>query len=176
MPSRIVRNLLPVAALALGACTVMPTGPTVMVLPGSGQRIEDFRVDEAYCRQDAMNQIGGRSAGDAARESAVTSAAVGAAVGALAGAAIGGDGRGAAVGAGVGLLGGTGAGSAHGQASRMGTQKQYDNAYIQCMYAKGHRVPVSAGFTQGRGPVRAEDAGIPAPPAGKPPAPPPGVR
>lgn len=161
--------------LALGACTVLPTGPSVMVLPGTGQSIERFRADEAYCKNDAMYQIGGANANQAAQESAVTSAAVGAAIGALAGAAIGGDSRGAAVGAGVGLLGGTAAGSEHGRASRVGTQRQYDNAYVQCMYAKGHRVPVSGSFSQGRS-SRADDPSIPAPPPGKPPAPPPGVR
>lgn len=167
-------SLLP-CLLALGACTVLPTGPSVMVLPGTGRSIESFRADEAWCKDDAMRQIGGTNAGEAARESAVTSAAVGAAVGAIAGAAIGGNSRGAGVGAGVGLLGGTAAGSEHGRASRVGTQRQYDNAYVQCMYAKGHRVPVSGNFSQ-RSAQRAEDAGIPAPPAGKPPAPPPGVR
>lgn len=159
----------------LGACSVMPTGPTVMVLPGSGQSIERFRIDEAWCKDDALRQIGGKTAGEARRESAISSAAVGTAVGALAGAAIGGDGRGAAVGAGVGLLAGSAAGGDAARSSGLGTQQQYDNAYIQCMYAKGHRVPISGRVTYSQ-PVRAADAGIPAPPAGKPPAPPPGVR
>jgi len=166
--------LLPIALL-LGACTVLPTGPTVMVLPGTGQSIERFRIDEAWCKDDALRQIGGKSAGDARRESALTSAAVGTAIGAVAGAAIGGDGRGAAVGAGVGLLAGSAAGGESGRSSGIGTQQQYDNAYIQCMYAKGHRVPVQGNVTHSR-PVRAADAGIPPPPPGKPPAPPPGVR
>jgi hypothetical protein len=166
--------LLPIALL-LGACTVMPTGPTVMVLPGTGQSIERFRADEAWCKDDALRQIGGKSASDARRESALTSAAVGTAIGALAGAAIGGDGRGASVGAGVGLLAGSASGGETGRSSGIGTQQQYDNAYIQCMYAKGHRVPVSGNVTYSR-PVRAADAGIPPPPPGKPPAPPPGVR
>lgn len=161
--------------LFLGACTVLPTGPTVMVLPGTGQSIERFRADEAWCKDDAMRQIGGKSAGQAQRESAVSSAAVATAVGALAGAAIGGDGRGAAVGAGVGLLAGSAAGGDAGRRSGVGTQQQYDNAYIQCMYAKGHRVPVPGNISYAR-PMRAAEAGIPAPPAGKPPAPPAGVR
>jgi hypothetical protein len=75
----------------LGACTVMPSGPNVMVLPGTGQSIERFRDDDASCRQFAFIQIGGKTAEAAARESAVTSAAVGTAVGAVAGAAIGGN-------------------------------------------------------------------------------------
>ena len=94
------RPALVVASLLLGACPVMPTGPSVMVLPGTGQSIERFRDDERACRQDAYIQIGGKTAGQAARESAVTTAAVGTAVGAVAGAAIGGN-QGAAVGAGA---------------------------------------------------------------------------
>lgn len=175
----ILRRLAPLAgALALGACTVMPTGPSVMALPGSGQTIESFRADDADCRQFAHVQIGGKTAEQAAKESAVTSAAVGTAVGALAGAAIGGDSRGAAIGAGTGLLLGSAAGSDAGRASGIGTQRQYDNAYIQCMYAKGHRVPVPASMATPRaaassgGAVRADDAGIPPPPPGMPPPPP----
>ena len=82
-----------------------------MVLPGTGQSIERFRADEAWCKEDAFRQIGGRSAEQAQRDSAMTSAAVATAVGALAGAAIGGDSRGAAVGAGVGLVAGSASGN-----------------------------------------------------------------
>lgn len=159
------------AALLLGACTSMPTGPSVMVLPGTGQSIERFRADDVWCRHDALAQIGGKSASEAARESAVSSAAVGTAVGALAGAAIGGNSQGAAVGAGAGLLMGSAVGSDAARASGYGTQRHYDNAYIQCMYAKGHRVPVPAGMGYSR-PVRGGDAGIPPPPPGLPPPPP----
>lgn len=184
----IVKSKAVIAALlaaGLGACTVLPTGPSVMVLPGSGQTIERFRADEAYCRDDAIMQIGGKNAQNAARESAVTSAAVGTAVGALAGAAIGGNSQGAAVGAGAGLLMGSAIGGDTARTSGYGTQRQYDNAYIQCMYTKGHRVPVPAGLATPRAvrsadtspapPVRAGDANIPPPPAGLPPPPPPGV-
>lgn len=160
-------------ACLLGACTVMPTGPSVMVLPGSGQSIEHFRDDDAYCRRFAFQQIGGQSAEETARKSAVTSAAVGTAVGAVAGAAIGGR-DGAAFGAGSGLLVGSVAGSEAAQGSRIGTQRQYDNAYIQCMYAKGHRVPVPGNMSQRA--IKAEDAGLPPPPPGLPPPPPPGVK
>jgi hypothetical protein len=162
-------------ALFLGACTVLPTGPSVMVLPGTGQSIERFREDDQYCRQFAHIQIGGKTASEAARESAVTSAAVGAAVGAVAGAAIGGDGRGAATGAGVGLLLGSATGADTARASGVGTQRQYDNAYIQCMYSKGHRVPVPASMAYPRA-VRSSDAGLPPPPPGSPPPPPPDVQ
>ena len=162
-------------ALLLGACTVMPTGPSVMVLPGTGQSIERFRADDADCRQFAHYQTGGRSAEQAAQQSAVTSAAVGTAIGAVAGAALGGR-DGAAVGAGAGLLVGSAAGADNARSSGIGTQRQYDNAYIQCMYTKGHRVPVPASMAaqMQQRPVRATDAGIPPPPPGSPPPPPPG--
>ena len=159
-------------ALLLGACTVMPTGPSVMVLPGTGQNFDRFRADDMDCRQFAYYQVGGKTAQDGARESAITSAAVGTAVGALAGAAIGGNGQGAAIGAGAGLLMGSAVGSDSARASGVGTQRQYDNAYIQCMYSKGHRVPVPANMSYSA-PVRAQDAGIPPPPPGSPPPPPP---
>jgi len=167
------RSCLIAGAVLLGACTVLPTGPSVMVLPGTGQSVERFREDDAYCREFAYMQIGGKSAQQASQESAVTSAAVGTAVGALAGAAIGGNAQGAAVGAGTGLLLGSAVGSSNAYASGVGTQRQYDNAFIQCMYIKGHRVPVPGNVSYSR-PVRAPDAGIPPPPAGSPPPPPPG--
>lgn len=175
--TRLPRWALLGSAALLGACTVMPTGPSVMVLPGTGQPFERFRADDIDCRQYAHYQIGGKTAGDAAKESAVTSAAVGTAVGALAGAAIGGNSKGAAIGAGAGLLLGSATGSDASRASTAGTQKQYDNAYIQCMYAKGHRVPVP-GNMSASSPVRSvqqtqpQDPSIPPPPPGAPPPPP----
>ncbi|MDR2188268.1 MAG: hypothetical protein LBE62_09495 [Azonexus sp.] len=182
VPSRIA--LLALLA-AVGGCAVTPTGPSVTTLPGSGMSLEQFNHDEMFCRQYALNMIGGRSASNAAQESAATSAAVGTVVGALAGAALGGDSRGAAIGAGSGLLFGSLMGSDSGRASSYETQRQYDNAYIQCMYAKGHQVPVSGRFSYQRPapaprpatdpspPVQASEAGIPPPPPGTPPAPPP---
>lgn len=133
---------LPLVAWTLSGCTVMPTGPSVMVLPGSGKTFDQFRIDDANCRQFAFVQIGGVSANQAATSSAVGSAAVGTAVGALAGAALGGDSRGAATGAGAGLLVGSSVGAGNAQYSAYGSQRAYDAAYVQCMYAYGHRVPV----------------------------------
>jgi len=162
-------------ALFLGACTVMPTGPSMLVLPGTGSSMDSFRFDDNECRQYAYAQIGGTTAQQAANQAAVGSAVVGTAIGAAAGAAIGGS-QGAAVGAGVGLAGGSAVGANSAYASGYGTQRQYDNAYIQCMYVKGHRVPVPANMAYPRT-VRGSDAGsgagIPPPPPGAPPPPPP---
>ena len=150
-------------ALLLGACTVLPTGPGVLVLPGTGRSMESFRYDDNECRQYAYAQVGGTSAQQAANRAAVGSAA--------AGTAIGGS-QGAAVGAGAGLVAGSAVGASTASVSGYGTQRQYDNAYIQCMYAKGHRVPVPANMAYPRT-VRSGDAGIPPPPPGSPPPPPP---
>ena len=159
--------------LLLGACTVLPSVPSMLVLPGTGRTMDSFRFDDNECRQYAYAQVGGTTTQQAANQAAVGSAVVGTAVGAVAGAAIGGS-QGAAVGAGVGLVGGSAVGTSSAYASGYGTQRQYDNAYIQCMYAKGHRVPVPANMAYPRA-ERSNDAGIPPPPPpGAPPPPPPG--
>ena len=140
------------AALLLSACVSVPTGPSVMALPGTGKSFEQFRYDQSMCREYASEQIGGTSASQAANNAAVTSAAVGTVVGAAAGVAIGGR-NGAAVGAGGGLLVGSAAGSGAAQSSAYGAQRNYDNAFIQCMYAKGHKVPVSGRMMPEAAPV-----------------------
>lgn len=158
--------VLPAAlALVVGACTTLPPGPSVMALPGSGRSFDRFRVDDFDCRQYATLQIGGGDANQAGTRAGVASAAVGTAVGAVAGAAMGGH-EGAGSGAATGLIIGSMAGAGAAESSAWGTQRRYDNAYVQCMYAKGHRVPVSGGYSQSP----------PAPPAGTPPPPPPGLQ
>ena len=42
----------------LGACATVPTGPSVMVLPGGGKSFEQFQADDAICRQWAYQQTG----------------------------------------------------------------------------------------------------------------------
>lgn len=144
MAKRIIAVAL--AGLVLGACATLPAGPSVMALPGSGRSFDQFRLEDADCRSFAYQQVGGVSAEQAQVESGVRSAAVGTVIGAAAGAAIGGS-EGAAIGAGTGLLFGSVAGSQAAWGSAWGIQSRYDNAYIQCMYAKGHRVPVSGRYT-----------------------------
>ena len=36
--------------LSLAACATAPSGPSVLVLPGSGRNFDQFRVDEATLR------------------------------------------------------------------------------------------------------------------------------
>jgi outer membrane lipoprotein SlyB len=155
--------------LAASGCVSLPTGPSVMVLPGSGLSFEQFRNDDAVCQQYAYVQIGGTTAQKQAERSGVTSAAIGTALGAAAGAAIGG-GEGAAIGAGTGLLGGSLVGTGTAESSMYGTQDRYNVAYIQCMYSKGHKVPVSGQFSNET--VRQAEppsSPIPPPPPGSPP-------
>ena len=105
MPSRSL--VLFGAAALLGGCVNVPTGPSVMVLPGSRTSFEQFQVDDYACRTFA-GQASGMTTKAAAEQTGVGAAAVGTAVGAAAGAAIGaaaGDAAaGAAIGAGSGLL------------------------------------------------------------------------
>ena len=163
-----------VAVAALSACATMPTGPSVMALPGEGKDFEQFRADDHVCRQYAYEQAGGMAGQQAAQESAVKSALSGTALGAAAGAAIGsasGDlGAGAAIGAGAGLIMGSAVGSNYADGSYYATQRRYDHAYIQCMYAKGNQVP---GYrrTRTRSPEPLRTYREP-PPAAYPPPPP----
>jgi outer membrane lipoprotein SlyB len=156
----------------LGACSVMPQGPSVMALPGSGKTFDQFRADDNSCRQFAFQQVGGATTNQAATNSAVGSAVVGTALGAAAGAAFNG-GSGAAVGAGAGLLAGTLFGANAAQGSAYDVQRRYDYAYLQCMYANGDRIPVQGRMRTVQPP---QDGGYvtspPPPPPGSPPPPP----
>jgi hypothetical protein len=145
--------LLPfVAIVGLAGCATIPTGPSVMVLPGQGKPFEQFQAEDAVCRQWAGAQAG-TTPGQASTESALSSAAIGTLLGAALGAAIGaasGDaGIGAAIGAGSGALGGTMVGVDASQAAAGSVQWRYDVAYQQCMYAKGNQIPMR-GMTQPR--------------------------
>jgi Glycine-zipper domain len=158
---------------ALSACATLPTGPSVMVLPGTDKSFDQFRMDDYLCRQFAYEQVGGVTGQQAAQKSAVSSAAVGTALGAVAGAAIGSAsghmGEGMAIGAGSGLLLGSAAGSGYAEGSYYASQRRYDNAYVQCMYAKGNRVPVNGRFIS---PSPAGTHREMPPPANYPPPPP----
>lgn len=144
-----------------------------MSLPGTGKSFDQFRGDDSECRSFATAQIGGASPNQAATDSGVASAAVGTAIGAAAGALIDGS-SGAGVGAGVGLLTGALIGSGTAYSSGYALQHRYDMAYTQCMYAKGHKVPVAGRYAyESRGSnsnTQAARTPPPPPPPGKPPA------
>lgn len=158
-----------VIALVASGCATVPSGPSVMVLPGAGKSFEQFQGDDSVCRQWAMQQTG-TTPGQAATESTVAGAAIGTLLGAAAGAALGAAagnaGVGAAAGAGIGLLGGTAAGAGRGDFAGGSVQQRYDHAYIQCMYAKGNQVPVARGSR-----VQQQQYRSPAPPPPPPPPP-----
>ena len=46
----------------LSACTVRPTGPSVLVLPAVGKPMDVFQAEEGECRSSAQQQTGGASA------------------------------------------------------------------------------------------------------------------
>ena len=167
------------AALVLSACAHFPTGPSVMVLPGSGKDFAHFQNDDAMCR-DYAGYHSKPGAQNAAVENAMASAVVGTAVGAAAGAAIGaatGDpGAGAAIGAGSGLLLGSASGVQRSEHAGRTLQGRYDDAYLQCMYAHGNQIPMPPGAFAGPAPSASHSRVYRPPPpprAGPPPPPPP---
>ncbi|HEU5197745.1 MAG TPA: glycine zipper family protein [Methylomirabilota bacterium] len=183
--------------LLTGACASVPSGPSVMALPGSGKDFGQFQQDDSNCRQFAEQQIG-TTVNESGAKNTATGAAigtlVGAALGAAIGAAAGSPATGAAVGAGAGLFGGTAVGAGNAQSAQYSVQKRYDASYMQCMYARGNQVPVARGSmpayqqpayqqpaaaTPPPPPPPPPAAGstptnyVPPPPAGTPPPPPP---
>jgi hypothetical protein len=142
-----------------------------MALPGTGKTFDQFRNDDYNCRQFAFQQVGGGATNQAATNAGVGSAVVGTALGAAAGAAFGG-GQGAAIGAGAGLLAGSAVGMNGAQGSAYDVQRRYDYAYMQCMYAAGHRIPAGGGMVAPQPQQYAPPPGSPGYYA--PPPPPPG--
>lgn len=175
------------AGVLLSGCVpAVPLGPSVAVLPGPGKDFEQFKADDFECRRWAQYQVG-TTPTQSATDTTVTSAAVGTVLGAATGAALGSASghaaTGAAVGSGVGLLGGTAVGADRGAVAQGSVQRRYDIAYMQCMYAKGHQVPMPAGTQRpprsawqppGAPPQMSPPPDLPPPPSGIPPPPPPG--
>jgi len=131
-----------VAALLTG-CATTPMGPTVQVMPGPGKTFDAFNNDQASCKVYAAGQVQGQA--DAANQQAVGAGVLTTVLGAGLGAAVGGAAGNAGAGAAIGAASGAGLGTAYGangsSYAQMGIQQQYDNAYSQCMYAKGEQVP-----------------------------------
>jgi hypothetical protein len=145
-----IRYLGLISALALAGCVTVPAGPTVMVLPGTSKSFEAFQADNFACQQFAQSSLGlnappGQLVADpAGGGAAVAGTLIGAAAGAAIGAVTGQAGAGAAIGAGSGLLFGSAAGANASSWNNMTVQRRYDNAFLQCMYAKGNQIPVRA--------------------------------
>jgi hypothetical protein len=107
-------------------------------MPGPGKSFEVFQYDQASCRQFAEQSVAGQA--ENANMRGVGGAALTTVLGAGLGAAVGG-GRGAGIGAASGALGGAGIGAMSSSGQQGGIQEQYNNAFAQCMYAKGDMVP-----------------------------------
>ena len=111
----------------LAGCATAPTGPGVLVLPGTGKSFDQFRADEQECRQHAQAQTAGGTDGSLA-----------------------------------------GAGPAGPSSHTL--QQRYDFAYTQCMYAKGHKIPMARQDADRYTPRPRASTPPPPPPAGNPPA------
>jgi hypothetical protein len=118
-------------------------GPTVQVMPGPGKTFDVFQADNASCKTFAADQVKGQA--DAANQRAIGTAllttALGAGVGAAGGNLAGDAGGGAALGGALGAGSGAAIGATNNAGDQMNIQGQYDNAFSQCMYAKGEQVP-----------------------------------
>lgn len=145
MTTTLVRSAIPAAVLAvLAGCATVPTGPAWQALPGSRTTADQYARDDADCRAYAQAHFApasAQAANEAAASNVVGGTLLGAAIGALFGAAVGDAGGGAAIGAGMGMLGGGAVAADMSGASSAQLQAIYDRAYLDCMYARGHRVP-----------------------------------
>ncbi len=125
--------------LAVAGCQTMPTGPTVQVMPAPGKPFDVFAGEDQVCKAYASQAIAGGKSATAGSQVAGTVAAT--ALGAVAGALLGNNSESAAAGAGVGLIAGTAMGAGQGSSDSYTLQRQYNIAYMQCMYSKGNIVP-----------------------------------
>jgi hypothetical protein len=50
-------TLLATLTLMLAGCAGIPTGPSVLVLPGDDKSTEQFRTEDARCRQGAASEL-----------------------------------------------------------------------------------------------------------------------
>lgn len=140
-----------VAVIATAGCTTYPSqGMTRPALRGDNQSPEEFRADDAACRQYASAQTG-FNPGEQAREDQVVSTVAGTVLGTVAGviggAAFGVPGTGAGIGAAAGLSSGaTGGYGAGATTYQVGVQTWQAN-YEACMHNEGHRIAAPGGIT-----------------------------
>ncbi len=137
-------------SLILTACINLPSAPTVMTLPGTGKSFNQFLADDQSCQQFAYTQIGGTPSKTSKINTINNTPSVNSNY------------------------------YSPNNSSYVGQQYRYDMSYIQCMYAKGHRVPVSGQITSSksttdRNIIKKSTSGFtpPPPPKGTPPPPPP---
>lgn len=153
-------------ALALAGCAVAPTGPTVMVLPGTQKNQSQFQADYGACQQQAQALLAGdaQAANDQAAANVVVGTMIGAAAGALLGQGSYHSNSAVAWGAGTGMLMGSAAAGGSSQASSYSLQQRFNAVFLQCMYLRGNQVPGAANYRR-----QAPVAPMPPPPANYPP-------
>ena len=106
--SRLMLILTQIVLLVTLGCAIIPTGPSIMVLPGTGLSLEQFSKDNVTCQQFATFQVSGTQ-----NQADINNASANAAT----------------------------------SSTLYEAQLRYDMTYIQCMYVKGHQVPVFGQFT-----------------------------
>jgi hypothetical protein len=118
-------------------------GSTVQVMPGPGKSFEAFQADQGNCRDYAASQVKGQAeqSNQRAFGAAVLTTLLGAGLGAAGGAPWDAAGQGAGIGAAAGAATGAAVGANMSANDQVGIQVQYDNAFSQCMFAKGEMVP-----------------------------------
>ena len=135
------------------------SGPNVLVAR-TGRSFDQFRADDLDCRQYAYQQIGGKSGKRPPTN--LPSAAPLWDCNRSSGRGRTGRSPGRSSGCRFRIGGGIDDGCRGGYRSSYALQRSYDNAFVQCMYAKGHRVPVPAGMA----PSHSGQAAVPPPPSG----------
>jgi len=143
--NKLFLNLTAFSLLAvMSGCATGPTGPTVQVMPRPGKSFDVFQAEDSRCRLWAERQESQpvhKTYQKRVATGAVAGTVGGAGVGAAFGAAAGDPAMGAAVGAASGLLLGSAIGASSGESYSQEAQRRYDNAYAQCMYSYGNKVP-----------------------------------
>lgn len=128
--------------LALGACAIAPTSPSVLAMPAPGKPYAEFQAEDMYCRATAQQATAGQA--EAANNRAIGGAVLGTALGAAGGALIGSAFRNPGAGAAIGATAGLGVGSSYGSSanaySNYTIQQRFDIVYTQCMYANHNSV------------------------------------
>lgn len=126
------RTLIAITALvALGACAV-PRSPSVAVLPGGGKDMAAFNADDIACREYSARR---------ALEKSPPPDAMGLGTGPAVVEARGRAARGNDTETGTGSM--FGGAPAPESDNSFTAQQRFDTAYVQCMSAKGHKVPVN---------------------------------
>lgn len=129
-------------AFVLTGCAQTSSHPEVGVAPGPAKSFEAFQADQGYCRQFAQAEVAGQA--QQANRTTMMGAGVGtlggAALGAAGGAIGGNAGAGTAIGALTGAVLGTAGGAVMSNRQQAAMQRQYDQAYGQCMYSRGNDV------------------------------------